>query len=109
MLATPAKAMSPELIVAVTFVALTKVVVSAIPLKFTTEVETKPVPFTVSVKPNPPADALPGDSDVIVGTGLLTVRVVAVEVPPPGVGLATVTLGVPAVAISPDVIAAVTC
>src|SRR5436189_5102742 len=40
------------------------------------------------------------------GTGLLTVNVSAPEVPPPGVGEKTVTDAVPAVAMSPAVIAA---
>lgn len=38
--------------------------------------------------------------DVVVGTGLLIVKVCAAEVPPPKVGLNTVTEAVPAVATS---------
>jgi len=43
-----------------------------------------------------------GDNEVIVGTGLveLTVKVTPFDVPPPGVGLTTVMLGVPLLAIS---------
>jgi hypothetical protein len=105
----PAVAMSAPVIDAVTFVALTKVVVFAVPLKFTTEEATKLVPFTVRVKAAPPADALVGDSEVIVGTGLLTANGELADVPPPGAGFVTVTLNDPAVAISAPVIAAVIC
>lgn len=87
--------------------ALTKVVVFAAPLNFTTEVETKFVPLTVSVNAAPPAVALVGESEVIVGTGLFTVKLVAAEVPPPGAGLVTVTGKVPAVAMSAAVMEAV--
>ncbi len=38
-----------------------------------------------------PAMILLGDSEVSVGTGLLTVKVSAFEAPPPGAGLKTVT------------------
>ena len=50
--------------------------------------------------PVPPGLLLLGDSEVVVGMGLLMVKVFEPEVPPPGVGLATVTGAVPAVAIS---------
>src|ERR1700680_1851355 len=101
--------MSATAIDAVTFVALTKVVVLAVPLKFTTEEATKLVPFTVRVNAAPPADALVGESEVIVGTGLLTANGELADVPPPGAGFVTVTLNDPAVAISVAVIAAVIC
>ena len=81
----------------------------AVPLKFTTDEATKLVPFTVSVKAAPPADALVGESEVIVGTGLFTANAEFADVPPPGAGLVTVTLNVPAAAMSAAVIAAVTC
>jgi hypothetical protein len=54
---------------------LTNVVVAAVPLKFTADVETKFVPFTVSVKAAPPAVAVVGESDVIAGRGLFTLKV----------------------------------
>ena len=69
------------------------------------------VPLTVRVKPAPPAVADEGLKLVVVGTGLsgtLIVKVWALEVPPPGVGLKTVTLAVPAVAMSAARIKAVT-
>jgi xanthosine utilization system XapX-like protein len=105
----PTAAMSATVIAAVTWVALTKVVVRAFPLNFTEEVETKPVPFTVRVKAAPPAVAPFGESEVIVGAGLLIVKVCAPEVPPPGAGLVTVTFTEPAVAMSVARIAAVIC
>lgn len=108
-LSVPAAAMSAAAIEAVICVALTKVVVLAAPLKFTTDVETNPVPFTVSVNAAPPFVPLVGESDVIVGMGLFTVNCEFPDVPPPGAGLVTFTLNVPAAAICPAVIAAVTC
>jgi hypothetical protein len=71
----PAVAISAAVIAAVTFVALTKVVVLAAPLNFTTDVDTKPVPLTVRVKAAPPAVALFGEREVAVGAGLLMVKV----------------------------------
>jgi uncharacterized membrane protein YedE/YeeE len=104
----PAVAISAAVIAAVTCVALTNVVVAAVPLNFTVDPFMNPVPFTVNVNAAPPAFALVGESVVIVGAGLSTVKFTAVEVPPPGVGFVTVTGNVPAVAISAAVIAAVT-
>ena len=104
----PALAMSEAVIAAVTFVLLTKVVVRAEPFHCTTEVETKFVPVTVRVNAVPPAVMLLGESDVSVGTGLLIVKLIALEVPPPGGGFITVTGTRPALAMSEAVIAAVT-
>ena len=73
--AVPAVAISAAAIAAVNCVALTKVVVLAAPLNFTTEVETKPVPFRVRVKAAPPAVALVGEREVAVGAGLLMLKV----------------------------------
>ena len=75
----------------------TKEVVLFKPSKRTTELETKFVPLTVIVNSASPAVFEVGDIEVVVGTGLLTVKVWAFEVPPPGVGLKTVILNVPAV------------
>jgi hypothetical protein len=60
----------------------------------------KPVPPTVSVKVAPAAMALEGDKEVRVGTGLLKVNVTALDSPPAGAGLETVTSAVPAVTMS---------
>jgi hypothetical protein len=105
--ADPTVEMSDERIEAVSFVELTNVVAFAVPLKFTIEPDMKFVPLTVSVKPAPPAVTPFGLSDVIVGAGLLIANGEFPDVPPPGAGLATVTLTAPAVRISPAVIAAV--
>jgi hypothetical protein len=48
---------------------LMNVVVRELPFHSTVDAGTKAEPWTVSVKANPPAAALPGDSVVIVGTG----------------------------------------
>ena len=74
-LAVPAVAISAAVIAAVNCVALTNVVVLAAPLNFTTDVETKEVPLTVSAKATPPAVALVGEREVTVGAGLLMVKV----------------------------------
>ena len=73
--AVPAVAISVAVTAAVNWVALTNVVVLAAPLNFTTDVDTKPVPFTVKVKAAPPAVALVGEREVSVGAGLLMVKV----------------------------------
>jgi hypothetical protein len=73
--AVPAVAISAAVIAAVNCVALTKVVVLAAPLNFTTDVDTKPIPLTVSVKAAPPAVALVGEREVTIGAGLLMVKV----------------------------------
>ena len=86
---------------------LTKVVVKIKLFQCTFEPETKFEPFTVSVKPGPPAVALLGEIELIAGTGLLTVNVFAADVPPPGPGFVTVTWIVPAAAMSAAEIAAV--
>jgi hypothetical protein len=70
----PAAAICAAVMDAVNCVAFTNVVVAAAPLKFTTEVATKLVPFTVSVKAVPPAAALVGEIEMIAGTGLFTVK-----------------------------------
>jgi len=84
-----------------------------LPFHFTTELPlTNPVPVTVRVKAAPPAVPLAGASNVIVGAGLfarLMVNARFPDVPPPGVGLNTVTCAVPAAMISAAVIAAFSC
>jgi hypothetical protein len=48
---------------------LTYVVLSLVPFTWTTDVETNPVPFTVSVTDSAPAGTLVGLMDVITGVG----------------------------------------
>ena len=78
MLNVPAVVKSLAGMEAVTWVALTKLVVRGEPLKFTIESVTKLVPFTVNVKAASPTFLLVGEMLVVVGTGLLTVNVPAV-------------------------------
>jgi hypothetical protein len=54
---------------ACSWVGLTNVVGLVLPFQRTTEVETKPLPFTVSVKSAPAACAVAGDRLLRVGTG----------------------------------------
>ena len=104
----PAAAISAVAIEAVNWVALTKVVVRLDPPHCTAEPLTKFVPLTVSVNPELPAVVDEGLRLVIVGAaGGLIVKVWAFEVLPPGAGLKTVTLAVPATAMSEADIAAV--
>src|SRR5579863_10167830 len=65
-------------------VPLTNVVVSWPPFQLTFDFETKLPPLTVSVKEGPPAKPVFGESEPILGTGLLTVKVRPLELPPPG-------------------------
>jgi len=99
--------MSDAGIEAVSWVLLTNVVDRSLPFQRAAEPETKLEPFTVKVKAGPPAVALEGDKDVKLGTRLVIVNVTALEVPPPGEGLKTVTLAEPAVATSAAAIVAV--
>src|SRR5205823_11547226 len=105
----PAAATSAAAMAAVSCVALTNVVVRVAPFHLTVLPLTKPVPVTVSVKAALPAAVLVGDSAARVGDELFTVNVCAAEVPPPGVGVTTVTCGVPAAATSAAAMAAVSC
>ena len=91
----PAVATSAALMDAVNWVVDTYVVLRALPFQLTTEVVTKLAPFTVRVKPGPPAVELVGPIVESVGVRLLTVKVSPADVPPPGVGLVTVTVCVP--------------
>ncbi len=80
-----------------------------LPFQRTVEPLRKLAPFTVRVNASPPANALPGDRLLRVGAGLLTGKVCAAEVPPPGAGVTTVTEAVPVAARSAAGIAAVSC
>ncbi len=64
------------------------------------------MPVTESVKAGLPAKVVFGFKEARVALGLSIVNLTALETPPPGVGLDTVTLTVPAVATSAAVIAA---
>jgi len=92
-------------------VLLTNVVVRADPFQLTTELLMKPFPFTVRVKAAPPAVAVDGESEVMLGKGFdaLIVNEEPADVPPPGAGLNTVTCAVPAVAMSVAEMAARSC
>ena len=107
----PALAMSAALIGAVSCVWLTNVVVRGLPFQRTTEVIAKFVPVAVNANVAPPAVALVGEIELSVGTGLVAVIVNVTEpdVPPPGVGLNTVTAAVPVAAMSLAGIAAWSC
>jgi len=71
-------------------VLLTKVVARSLPLNRTTELLLKFVPVTVRVKLPLPAVLVVGLMLLSVGVGLLTIKLIASEFPPPGVGLNTV-------------------
>src|SRR6202047_5294195 len=94
---------------AVNCVPLTNVVVSATPFHSIAEPLTKLLPVTVSVNAGPPAVAEVCESDVRMETGLLIVKVTVLDVPPPGVGLNTVTEAVPGLVMSPAGTVAVSC
>ena len=68
--ALPKAAISFAEICAVIWVLLTNVVGRLLPFHWTTEVGTKPVPVTVSVKVEPPTLALTGESALRVGDAL---------------------------------------
>jgi hypothetical protein len=90
--AVPEKAVSAAVIAAVSWggVEFTKVVGRGEPFQFTTRPFTKPVPFTVSVRPVGAQKGVElGEIEEI--TGATTVNEIAFELPPPGAGLKTVT------------------
>ena len=106
--AVPCAAISCAVIVAVSWFALTKVVMRAAPFQRTTEALTKLLPVTVSVKFGPPATTVLGEREANVGVGAgawVIVKGRALEVGPPG--FCTVTEAVPCAAISCAVIVAV--
>lgn len=94
--AAPAPDTSEEGTVAARDVAELNVVASEAPFHWIVEELTKPLPFTVIVKPAEPACTEFGDSDDMIGTGLATVKVAPAEVPPPGIGFTTVKVCTPA-------------
>ena len=80
-----------------------------LPFHCTVELEMKLLPFTVSVKAEPPTTVEEGETEATVGTGALTAKLTVDEAPPPGAGFATVMFAVPVAAMSAAVIAAVSC
>jgi len=85
-------------------------VIAGLDPKFTVAPVTKPVPVSVSVNAAPLTVAEPGAIELSVGpAAALIVKDRLPDVPPPGAGFVTVTVAVPAVAISAAVIAAVNC
>jgi len=106
--AVPEKAMSAAVIAAVTCVEFTNVVARGDPFQFTTSPFTKPVPFTVSVKPVGAQNVVEvGEIEEM--TGATIENEIALEVPPPGVGLNTLTGTDATEAISTAEIAAWSC
>lgn len=83
--------------IAVNCAALTKVVPRDELSNCTTDEETNPDPFTVRVSAVSPTKALAGTMFDVEGRGLFTVNGSALDSPPPGRGLNTVMLNVPAV------------
>src|SRR4051794_14974362 len=78
--AVPAFAISSPATVAVSCVGLTNVVGSADPSQSTTAPAAKPLPFTASVNPSPPAVAEGGLRGPMTGVGALMGNVTGVEV-----------------------------
>src|SRR5580704_5360624 len=74
--------MAAEETVAVNLASFTNVVVSWPPFQLTTDLGTKPVPFTVSVNSSPPGAALVGTrGSLISGAGFVCPETVPVIVP----------------------------
>src|SRR2546430_1178191 len=86
-----------------------KVVGRLNPFHCTVDPLVKFVPLTMSVKAELPAGSKLGLMLLITGRGLLIKRVLALEVPPPGGGLKTKMVAVPALAMSLAGMAAVSC
>ena len=105
--AVPAVAMSVAGTTAATSPVEMKVVMSGTPFQYMTEDVEKSEPSAVNVNCGPPAVAKVGLIEVRMGVVLKTVNVWLFEVPPPGVGLVTVTGYVPGVAMSDELIIAV--
>jgi hypothetical protein len=93
----PAVASNDALTLAVSCVALTKVVVSAVPSNWMLESATNEEPLRVSASAEEPAMTLAGIRLMAVGAGFNTVNEAEV-VPPPGPGFETTRVSVPAVA-----------
>ena len=106
----PAAAMSAAGIVATIWVLVTdEGVIAGLDPRFTVAPLAKPTPVKVNVNAAPPTVVLAGAIEVSVRADPLIVNDRVPDVPPPGAAFVTVTLAVPAVAISAAVIAAVNC
>ena len=81
------------------------------PFQRTTDALTKPLPATVNVNALEPAAIEAGDNEEITGAaaGVITENAAPPDTPPPGAGLATVTVADPEAATSAAVIAAASC
>ena len=112
-LADPALTTRGAAMAAVNCIEFTNEVVRAEPFHLTTDPLIKLVPFTVRVKAGLPAVVFAGEMDIIAGTGLLPAVVMmkgkAFDVPPPGSGVTTVTVAVPAIVIRAAFTTAVNC
>lgn len=62
----------------------------AAPFQVTVDVGTNPLPDIASVDPPLVVVTVPGAAAEICGAGLLTVKAMAADVPPPGAGFTTV-------------------
>lgn len=91
---------------AVNWPEFTNLVTRLTPFQSTSAPGAKLLPSTVSVKPLPPRVAEPGLNEAIDGSGYCTVTFAAVEVPPPGADVCTVTGTTPAVLTSDALIVA---
>src|SRR5438128_11507817 len=89
MAAIPAAATSAALICAVSWVPLTKVVGRSTPFHLTTDPLMKSLPFTVKTNAASPAVLFAGEIVEMTAIGLLTVKLTALDIPPPGAGLKT--------------------
>jgi xanthosine utilization system XapX-like protein len=78
----PAVVIKPAGILTINWLVVTEVGVSVLPLKLTVEPPPKPLPLTVRVNAAPPAVALVGLMELIIGGGL-TVKLAELEVTPP--------------------------
>jgi hypothetical protein len=94
----PAVATSPARIDAVSDEPLTTVVARVSPFQRTTAPLTNPLPVTARVNAPEPGATAVGETEVIVGVGLLTVNVTLFDGPPTGAGFLTATGTVPALA-----------
>ena len=108
-LAVPAVSISDAGTLAVSCVLLINVVTRERVFHLITDPAMKLLPLAVNVNVAAPAVTEVGAMEVNNGEGFEIVKVDADDVPPPGVGLNTVTLAVPGVSTSDDCTVAVSC